>query len=42
VKKLGILATFVTLLAHLPVLELAYSTTLIADTSSYQFIKRDR
>lgn len=39
-KKLGILATFVTLLAHLPVLELAYSTTSITDTdaSSYRFI----
>ena len=37
-KRPGILATFVTLLAHLPVLELTYSTTLVADASSYRFI----
>jgi hypothetical protein len=33
VKRPGILATFVTLLAHLPVLELTDSTTSIGDTT---------
>ncbi|MFB0557080.1 MAG: hypothetical protein ACETVW_04420 [Dehalococcoidia bacterium] len=39
-KRPVVLATFVTLLAHLPVSELAYSTTSITDTdaSSYRFI----
>jgi len=40
VKRPVVLATLVTLLAHLPVLDLAYSTTSITDTdaSSYRFI----
>ncbi|MDH5364480.1 MAG: hypothetical protein OEW82_04855 [Dehalococcoidia bacterium] len=39
-KRPVVLATFVTLLAHLLLSELAYSTTSIADTdaSSYRFI----
>ena len=39
-KKLAVLATLVAMLAQLPVLELAYSTTSITDTdaSSYPFI----
>ena len=32
-KRSVVLATFVTLLAHLPVLELTYSTTSIGDTT---------
>jgi hypothetical protein len=40
VKRPVVLATFVTLLAHLPILELTDSTTSITDTdaSSYRFI----
>jgi len=38
VKRPVVLVAVVALLAHLPVLELAYSTTSITDTSSYRFI----